>query len=89
MPNKDQLAICIVVFFLRITLSFIWASQLALVVKNLPANVGQIRVAGSILALERSPRVGNGNQLQYSCLENPMDKGAWWAIVHGVTKSQI
>ena len=42
----------------------------------------------SILGLERSPGEGNGNPLQYSCLENPMDKGAWWAAVHGVTKSQ-
>ena len=43
---------------------------------------------GSIPGLERSPGVGNGNPLQYSCLENPMDKEAWWAAVHGVTTSQ-
>ena len=42
---------------------------------------------GSIPGLGRSPRGGNGNLLQYSCLENPMDRGAWWATVHGVTKS--
>ena len=42
---------------------------------------------GSIPGLERSPGEGNGNPLQYSCLENPMDRGAWWAAVHGVTKS--
>ena len=43
---------------------------------------------GSIPGLGRSPREGNGNPLQYSCLENSMDRGAWWAIVHGVTKSR-
>ena len=43
---------------------------------------------GSILGLGRYPREGNGNPLQYSCLENPMDREAWWATVHGVTKSQ-
>ena len=53
------------------------------VVKNLPANAGD---AGSIPGLARSPGGGNGNPLQYSCLENPMDRGAWWATVHGVTK---
>ena len=53
------------------------------VIKNLPANAGD---AGSIPGLARSPGGGNGNPLQYSCLENPMDRGAWWAIVHGVSK---
>ena len=43
---------------------------------------------GSILGLGRSPGEGNGNPLQYSCLENPMDRGAWWDTVHGVAKSQ-
>ena len=43
---------------------------------------------GSIPRLGRSPGEGNGNTLQYSCLENPMDRGAWWATVHGVAKSQ-
>ena len=51
--------------------------------KNLPANAGDIRL---IPGLRRSPGGGNGNPLQYSCLGNPMDRGAWWAIVHGVTK---
>jgi len=54
----------------------------------LPANAGDGRDLGLILGLGRSPGVGNGNPLQYSCLEKPMDKGAWWAAVHGVTKSQ-
>ena len=44
---------------------------------------------GSNPGLGRSPREGNGNPLQYSCLGNPMDRGAWWATVHGVAKSQI
>ena len=43
---------------------------------------------GSVPGLERSPGEGNGNPLQYSCLENPMDRGAWWATVHGVAKSR-
>ena len=57
-------------------------------VKNLPANAGDIRDLGLIPELGRLPRVGNGNPLQYSCLENPMDRGAWWAVVHGVAKNQ-
>jgi len=57
------------------------------VVKNLPANGGDARDRGSIPGFGRSPGVGNGNAYQHSCLENPMDKGAWLAIVHGVTES--
>ena len=53
-------------------------------VKNPPANVGDERDAGLIPGLGRSPRGGHGNPLQYSCLENPMDRGAWWATVHRV-----
>jgi len=60
----------------------------ALVVKNLPANAGDIRDSGSIPESGRSPGGGHGNPLQYSCLENPMERGAWWATVHGVAKSQ-
>ena len=58
------------------------------VVKNPPANSGDRRGAGSIARSGKSPGVGNGNLLQYSRLENSMDRGAWWAVVHGVTKSQ-
>ena len=58
------------------------------VVKNLPANVGDARDAGSIPGLGRSLREGNNNPLQYSCLENPIDRGAWPATVHGVTNSR-
>ena len=57
-------------------------------VKNPPANAGDIRDAGSIAGLERSPGEVNGNLLWYSCLENPMDRGAWQATVHGVAKSR-
>ena len=55
-------------------------------VKNLPASVGDIRDVGSISELGRSPGKGNGNSLQYSCLENPMERGAWQATVHGVSE---
>ena len=64
------------------------ASQMSLMVKNLPANAGDIRDVGSIPGLGRSPGRGHGNPLQYSCLENPMDRGAWQATVLGVAKSQ-
>ena len=57
-------------------------------VKHLAANAGDSRELGSISGLERSPGAGNGNLLQYSCLENPMDRGAWWAIVHRVAKTE-
>ena len=63
-------------------------SKVALVVKNLIVNAGVVRDAGSISGLGRSPGVGHGNSLQYSCLENLMDRGARWATVCGVTKSQ-
>ena len=56
-------------------------------VRNPPASAGDVRDAGLIPGSGRSPGVGNGNPLQYSCLENPMDRGAWQAAVHGVTKS--
>ena len=65
--------------YVSITLGF----PCGLVVKNPPA--GDV---GSIPGSERSPGGGNGNRLQYSCLENPMDRGAWRATIHGVTKNQ-
>ena len=64
------------------------ASQVVLMVKSLPANAGDTGDASSISGSGRSPGGGNGNPLQYSCLEKPMDGGAWWATVHGVTKSR-
>ena len=59
------------------------------VVKNLPASAGNAGDTGLTPGSGRSPGGGHGNPLQYSCLENPMDRGAWWATVHEVTKSQI
>ena len=61
---------------------------MVIVVKNPPANAGDSREAGSIPGLGRSPGGGCSNLLQYSCLENSMDRGAWWATVHRVAKSQ-
>ena len=57
-------------------------------VKNLPVNAGDPGDVGSIFGSGRSPEVGSGNPLQYSCWENLMDRGARWATVHGVAKSQ-
>ena len=61
--------------------------EVVLVIKNLPANAADLRDMGSILGLGRSPGEGKSNPLQYSCLQDSMDRGAWQATVHGVTKS--
>ena len=63
------------------------ASQVVLVIKNLPTNTGDMRDMSSTPGFGRSLG-GVHNALQYSCMENPMDRGAWWATVHGVAKSQ-
>ena len=63
------------------------ASQVMPVVKNLPANAGDIRDTGSVCGSERSPREGHDSSLQYSCLETPMNRGAWQTTVQWVTKS--
>ena len=60
---------------------------MALVVKSFPADTGDMGDTSSIPGSGRSPGGGCGNPLQYSCLENPMDTGAWWATIHGVTES--
>ena len=57
-------------------------------VKNPPASAGDAEGQGSVPGLGRSPGEGNGYPFQYSCLENSMDRGAWWAIVHRVAKSR-
>ena len=57
--------------------------------KNPPTNAGDTGDVGSILGSGRSPRGGNDNPLQYSCLGNPMDRGTWWATVYGVTESDM
>ena len=67
---------------------FSFCSHMALVVKNMHANAGDIRDAGLIPGSGISPGGGHGNPLQYSCLQNPMDSRAWWATVHSVVKSQ-
>ena len=69
--------------------SLIGASQAVQLVKNLPASAVDIRDVGLIPGSGRSPGEGNSNPPQYSCLENPMDRGAWWAIVRGVTNSRM
>ena len=60
---------------------------MVLVVKNPPANAGDLREEGLIPGSGRFPGGGNGNPLQYPCLENPMNRGAWWATIHGVAES--
>ena len=68
--------------------TFIWASQVALVIKNLPANAGDLRDAGSTPGSERSLGEGHDNPLQSPCLGNPMDREAWQATVHGGAKTE-
>ena len=80
----ENTSVCFVLCFVCI----LRASQVAVVVKNLPASAGDVRDTGLIPGLGRSPGGGHGNPLQYSCLENPMERGAWQATVHGVSKSQ-
>ena len=78
----------LIFFFFKKPNNHIWrASQVVPVVKNPTANAGDIRDVGLIPGLERSPGGEPGNPLQCSCLENPMDRGAWWATVHRVVKS--
>ena len=65
------------------------ASQFALVVKSLSVSAGDLSNTDLIAGSGRSPGGGHGNPIQYSCLENSMDRGAWWATVHRVAKNQI
>ena len=86
MPSKlPQMTILPKVFQCII---WIWVSQIALVLKNQPAIAGGIRDMGSVSGSGRAPEGGHGNPLQYPCLENPKDRGAWQATVHQVAKSQ-
>ena len=62
---------------------------MVLVVKNLPAKAGDVRNVGSLPGLGRSPGGGHDSPLQCSCLENPMNRGAWWTVIHGIAMSQI
>ena len=83
--EKDKLFLLANNWFCRNSVNI---SEVALVVKNPPANAGDIRDTGSIPGSGRSSGEGYGNLLQYSCLENPMDRGAWGTTVHRVTQSQ-
>ena len=74
--------------FIRVIYSFLKGFLGGAVVKNQPASAGNARDVSLILGSGGSPGVGNGNPLQYSCLENSMDRGAWWITIHGVTKSR-
>ena len=66
-----------------------WASRVTLVLKNPPADEGELRDMGSIPGLGRFPRGGCGNPLQDSCLDTPMDKEAWWARINRITESDV
>ena len=87
LPNQLSCQTEVVVIYNETVESVDW-TRVVLAVKSLPASVGDAREVSSIPGSGRSPEDGNGNPLQYSCLENFMDRGAWWAIVHGVEKSQ-
>ena len=82
---REQACPCLSVQF-GASYIYLWASQVALMVKTLPANVGDKRDTSSICGSGRSPEEKNDNPLQYSYLEHPMDRGAWCTTVHGVTK---
>ena len=84
-PTSNHFRNTLVFSFKRCQKLTITAFQVVLVVKNPPANARDVRDTGSIPGWERSPRGGHGNPLQYSCLENPMGRGAWRATVHEVT----
>ena len=88
--NKgNQLGILTIQFlYITFQIHIYGASQGVLEVKNPPKDAGDVRDAGSIPGSRRSSEERNGNSLQYSCLENPMDRGAWWHIVHRVAKSR-
>ena len=93
-PQSQENLMSFASAFYRPFIRFSWrpyvgAFPVAQMVKNPPASAGEAKDKGSIPGSGRSPGEGNGNLLQYSYLENSMDRGAWWATVHGVAKSQI
>ena len=90
-PGEAQHLRCIIILKISLYLPYssFEASQVALVVKNLPANAGDVRNVGSLPGLGRSSGGRHDSPLQYFCLENPMNRGAWWTILHGVAMSQI
>ena len=87
-PKVSDVLFCLFVFF-PFYVSLDQASRVVLGVKNPPANAGDVRGMGLIPESERSPGGDLGNPLQYSCLENPMNRGAWWAMVPRVTESDM
>ena len=86
--SLDLISSSLNIFLMAKVLTSLGALQVAWVVKNLPANTGDVKDAGLILGSGRCSGGGHGNPLQYSCLENPMDRGAWQAMGHRVVKSQ-
>ena len=86
-PNQPDSIVSLNALHMNSLLQVHWTSQVALVVKNLPANAGDIRDSGSIPVLGRSPGGRHGKSLQCYCLENPRDRGAWWAAFQRVAKS--
>ena len=84
---QDLTAVCWEVSYVKPKWVKTMFTHLSQMIKNPPANAGHVRDVGSIPGLGRSLGGGQGIPLQYSCLENPMDRGAWWATLHGVTKS--
>ena len=97
LPHCDDLfwikiciyCVCGIFILLHVTIQFYWGFLGGLVVRNPPANAGDARHVGLIPGSAGSPGEGNGNPLQYSCLENPMDRGAWWATVHRLPRYLI
>ena len=88
--DSRSILTCLIYCLYHISSPFVWprASWVALVVKNLPASEGDIRDMGSIPRSGRFPEGGPDNPLQYSCLENSMDRGIWWVMVHRAAKSR-
>ena len=91
MKNTENRTITVPYVFIRATFSskVIIVLEGGSVVKNPPAKAGDTRDVGSIPGSGRFPKDGNGSSLQYSCLGNPMDRGAWWATVHEIAESDV
>ena len=89
LDGQGSVCPCILPTFIQVvclSTEFSWGFPGVLVAKNPPANAKEVRDTRSVPGSGRSPGEGNGNLLQYSCLENPMDRGAWWAAAHRPTK---
>ena len=85
--KRTYVCVCVYIYIYIYTHTYaVYASQVVLVLKNPPANAEDLRDTGSIPGLGRSPGGGNGNPLQYSCLENPVDRGFLQTTVHGIAR---